>query len=447
MFECDGNIELEVSMMSSDSPTGMVHIKKEDDTGNCQTCSPSNSTLYSPTLQSEYCESKGFIEMGPHSPGSPDQQYCSSTTQSLGETLFGHIEEGMKEEDLPRRLCLVCGDVASGFHYGVASCEACKAFFKRTIQGNIEYTCPAANDCEINKRRRKACQACRFQKCLRMGMLKEGVRLDRVRGGRQKYRRNPDVPYSVQQHFTINKYPASLEDNKMLEVLTMCEPEVLNCLHPPNISSDSNSSTGSLNVITMLSDLYDRELVGIIGWAKQIPGFTDLLLNDQMRLLQSTWAEILTLSLAYRSLPHSGKLKFATNFSLDERLARDCNAYEVYQVCALVVERLDRLSIAKEEYYLIKALVLANSDARLEVFGSLKKFRDSILAALTDCVSVLRPNSSTTHMQNILLCLPALRQANQVIRRFWVGVHREGKVLMNKLFVEMLDAYIRSLIK
>lgn len=71
-----------------------------------------------------------------------------------------------------KRYCLVCGDVASGFHYGVASCEACKAFFKRTIQGNIEYTCPGSNDCEINKKRRKACQACRFQKCLTMGMLK-----------------------------------------------------------------------------------------------------------------------------------------------------------------------------------------------------------------------------------------------------------------------------------
>jgi hypothetical protein len=63
------------------------------------------------------------------------------------------------------------------------------------IAGNIEYTCPASNDCEINKRRRKACQACRFQKCIRMGMLKEGVRLDRVRGGRQKYRRV--TPYTT----------------------------------------------------------------------------------------------------------------------------------------------------------------------------------------------------------------------------------------------------------
>lgn len=64
-----------------------------------------------------------------------------------------------------------------------------------SFSGNIEYTCPASNDCEINKRRRKACQACRFQKCIRMGMLKEGVRLDRVRGGRQKYRRV--TPYTT----------------------------------------------------------------------------------------------------------------------------------------------------------------------------------------------------------------------------------------------------------
>lgn len=60
-------------------------------------------------------------------------------------------------------------------------------------------------------------------------------------------------------------------------------------------------------------------------------GFTDLSLNDQMRLLQSTWAEILTLTLTYRSLSCTGKLRFASDFTLDEKQARECGAIELYQ--------------------------------------------------------------------------------------------------------------------
>ena len=55
-----------------------------------------------------------------------------------------------------------------------------------------------------------------------------------------------------------------------------------------------------------------------------------------------------------------------------------------------IIERLERLSIAKEEYYIMKALILANSDVRMDEFASLKKFRDSILSALSDCVAVIR---------------------------------------------------------
>lgn len=80
--------------------------------------------------------------------------------------------------------------------------------------GNIDYTCPASNDCEINKRKRKACQACRFQKCLKTGMLKEGVRLDRVRGGRQKYRRMIDSPYNTTQSYLGQQRPPVTLDGK-----------------------------------------------------------------------------------------------------------------------------------------------------------------------------------------------------------------------------------------
>lgn len=59
-------------------------------------------------------------------------------------------------------------------------------------------------------------------------------------------------------------------------------------------------------------------------------GFIDLPLNDQMKLLQVTWAELLTLQLAHRSIPYNGRLNFAKDFWLDERSAKDCGAVELF---------------------------------------------------------------------------------------------------------------------
>ncbi|XP_070559532.1 orphan steroid hormone receptor 2-like isoform X3 [Ptychodera flava] len=77
----------------------------------------------------------------------------------------------------PIELCVVCGDKASGRHYGVVSCEGCKGFFKRSIRKQLCYTCRGAKDCQVTKHHRNRCQFCRLQKCLAMGMKAECSKL------------------------------------------------------------------------------------------------------------------------------------------------------------------------------------------------------------------------------------------------------------------------------
>lgn len=45
---------------------------------------------------------------------------------------------------------------------------------QRTVQKKARYVCLAAKSCPVDKRRRNRCQYCRFQKCLAVGMVKEG---------------------------------------------------------------------------------------------------------------------------------------------------------------------------------------------------------------------------------------------------------------------------------
>ncbi|PIK44123.1 putative peroxisome proliferator-activated receptor alpha [Apostichopus japonicus] len=84
--------------------------------------------------------------------------------------------------DLPMK-CRVCGDKASGFHYGVHSCEGCKGFFRRTYRMKLTYKpCPylQTEPCKINVTTRNKCQYCRFQKCLMVGMSHDASRFGRM---------------------------------------------------------------------------------------------------------------------------------------------------------------------------------------------------------------------------------------------------------------------------
>ena len=91
-------------------------------------------------------------------------------------------------------LCAVCGDNAACQHYGVRTCEGCKGFFKRTVQKGSKYVCLGSKDCPVDKRRRNRCQFCRFQKCLSVGMVKEVVRTDNLKGRRGRLPSKPKSP-------------------------------------------------------------------------------------------------------------------------------------------------------------------------------------------------------------------------------------------------------------
>lgn len=70
--------------------------------------------------------------------------------------------------------CQICGDRATGKHYGANSCDGCKGFFRRTIRKDQHYACRFDRNCVIDKDKRNTCRFCRFKKCLNAGMRRDG---------------------------------------------------------------------------------------------------------------------------------------------------------------------------------------------------------------------------------------------------------------------------------
>ncbi|KAM8761853.1 estrogen-related receptor gamma a isoform X1 [Acanthopagrus latus] len=374
-------------------------------------------------------------------PVSKRYEDCSST---IGED--SQIKCEYMLNSMPKRLCLVCGDIASGYHYGVASCEACKAFFKRTIQGNIEYSCPATNECEITKRRRKSCQACRFMKCLTVGMLREGkgkgVRLDRVRGGRQKYKRRIDAdnsPYLNPQLALPPKKPFAfgcLADNKIVSHLLVAEPEKIYAMPDPTVP-DSD-----IKALTTLCDLADRELVVNIGWAKHIPGFSTLSLADQMSLLQSAWMEILILRVVYRSLSFEDKLVYAEDYIMDEDQSKLAGLLDLNNAILQLVKKYKTMKLEKEEFVTLKAIALANSDSmHIEDVDAVQKLQDVLHEALQD-YEASQHQEDPRRAGKLLMTLPLLRQTSTKAVQHFYSIKQDGKVPMHKLFLELLEAKV-----
>ncbi|NWY07061.1 NR4A1 protein, partial [Nothoprocta ornata] len=226
--------------------------------------------------------------------------------------------------------CAVCGDNASCQHYGVRTCEGCKGFFKRTVQKNAKYICLANKDCPVDKRRRNRCQFCRFQKCLAVGMVKEVVRTDSLKGRRGRLPSKPKQPQDaapvslitslVRAHMDSVPSATKLDYSKVGRAAAAAAPwGARRALTPRRQFQESGpcrfEKEDSVDV-QQFYDLLTGSMDVIRKWAEKIQGFTELPREDQDLLLESAFLELFILRLAYRSKPEEGKLIFCNGVVL-----------------------------------------------------------------------------------------------------------------------------------
>ncbi|XP_051153934.1 nuclear hormone receptor FTZ-F1 beta [Leptopilina boulardi] len=148
--------------------------------------------------------------------------------------------------------CPICGDKISGFHYGIFSCESCKGFFKRTVQNRKNYVCLRGVGCPVTVATRKKCPACRFDKCLNMGMKLEAIREDRTRGGRSTYQCTYTLPANL-----IGSPAGGMSGDKMTG--GSCSPAPPGSEHHHQMRHHSNHSHKMQAVPQLLQDIMDVE--------------------------------------------------------------------------------------------------------------------------------------------------------------------------------------------
>uniref|UniRef100_A0A3Q3MR29 Estrogen receptor n=1 Tax=Mastacembelus armatus TaxID=205130 RepID=A0A3Q3MR29_9TELE len=398
------------------------------------------------------------------------EDHCGTSDDSynMGEA---RARAGGFDSAKETRFCAVCSDYASGYHYGVWSCEGCKAFFKRSIQGHNDYMCPATNQCTIDRNRRKSCQACRLRKCYEVGMMKGGVRKERGRvlrhdkrrtGTSDRVRAQKDLEHRTAPPQDGRKHSCSSSNAGGVggrSSLTGMPPDqvllLLQGAEPPLLCSRQKLSRPytELTMMNLLTSVADKELVHMIAWAKKLPGFLQLSLHDQVQLLESSWLEVLMIGLIWRSIHCPGKLIFAQDLILD-RNEGDCveGMAEIFDMLLATVSRFRMLKLKPEEFVCLKAIILLNSGAFSFCTGTMEPLHDSaavqnMLDTITDAL-VHHINQSGYSVQQqlrrqaqLLLLLSHIRHMSIKGMEHLYSMKCKNNVPLYDLLLEMLDAH------
>ncbi|XP_071842116.1 steroid hormone receptor ERR2-like [Apostichopus japonicus] len=342
--------------------------------------------------------------------------------------------------------CLVCSDRATGCHYSVMTCEGCKGFFKRTVQKQLSYTCRGGTqECHINKQNRNNCQFCRFQKCLQVGMKTDAVREDRMPGGRPKPKKcktSEDSPPPEAADTSSQEKPNYTDTGQELQTIDWradlqpiveAQPELIpitDGIEPENCSLNEMMKVGYM------------ELNMVIQWAKRIPGFAKISLEDRISLLKASFMDICVLRVSYRSQdlpPHT--LKYSSTLILQEDQAIELGWQpELIKGNIEYVKRLRDLNLDLQEYAVMSVLVLFFPDA-----AGLKS-RERVMEMQSHYLECLRlyqlhqyGSKGLKRYGKFLLRLPSLRVVSAKAMENFFSLRLDGKIEITALVQEMLE--------
>ncbi|XP_063287628.1 retinoic acid receptor RXR-beta isoform X1 [Pelobates fuscus] len=325
-----------------------------------------------------------------------------------------------------KRLCAICGDRSSGKHYGVYSCEGCKGFFKRTIRKDLTYTCRDNKDCVVDKRQRNRCQYCRYQKCLATGMKREAIYVPAVQEERQRGReREGEAEYSG----AINE---EMPVEKILEAELAVEQKSDQSLEGGGSPSDP---------VTNICQAADKQLFTLVEWAKRIPHFSELLLDDQVILLRAGWNELLIASFSHRSISVKDGILLATGLHVHRNSAHSAGVGAIFdRVLTELVSKMRDMRMDKTELGCLRAIILFNPDAKgLSNPGDVEVLREKVYASLESYCKQKYPDQQG-RFAKLLLRLPALRSIGLKCLEHLFFFKLIGDTPIDTFLMEMLEA-------
>ncbi|XP_012520176.1 PREDICTED: retinoic acid receptor RXR-alpha [Propithecus coquereli] len=326
-----------------------------------------------------------------------------------------------------KHICAICGDRSSGKHYGVYSCEGCKGFFKRTVRKDLTYTCRDNKDCLIDKRQRNRCQYCRYQKCLAMGMKREAVQEERQRG-KERSENEVESTSSASEDMPVEKI---LEAELAVEPKTGACVEANTGLHP----SSPNDP------VTNICQAADKQLFTLVEWAKRIPHFSELPLDDQVILLRAGWNELLIASFSHRSIAVKDGILLTTGLHVHRNSAHSAGVGAIFdRVLTELVSKMRDMQMDKTELGCLRAIVLFNPDSKgLSNPAEVEALREKVYASLEAYCKHKYPEQPG-RFAKLLLRLPALRSIGLKCLEHLFFFKLIGDTPIDTFLMEMLEA-------